>query len=389
MSLLVRLAAAFAAVALITAAAVAIATPVIVGRGFAQIVGVGPGAGGGQGGGNGPGPGAGIHAQQVQQDTIVAIIVVAVVAAAIASIVGVLLAQRIATPLERLRAAADAVAHGELDRRSGLAGRQDEIGSLGRSFDTMAAELEEAEASRRRFFQDVVHELKTPLAVIDATASAVLDGVYEHDDRHLETIRSQSRLLARIVDDLRTISLAEAGQLPLRQEDVDVGTLVAIVVRDFGARALAAGAALQVSLPSGLAARGDPDRLQQVLAALVDNALRHVPPGAEVSIEGSAAPGARVRLAVRDTGPGIPEEDKARVFDRFYQADPSRDRAAATTGLGLSIVKALVEAQGGTVGVDAAEPHGAVFWMELAGAGTTAARTGPNEGREGGPDGDR
>jgi two-component system sensor histidine kinase BaeS len=374
-SLLVRLAAAFAAVALITAAAVAIATPIIVGRGFAQIVGVGPGAGGGQGGGNGPGPGAGIHAQQVQQDTIIAIIVVAVVAAAIASVVGVILAQRIATPLRRLRAAADAVAGGELDRRSGLAGRRDEIGSLGRSFDTMAAELEESEASRRRFFQDVVHELKTPLAVIDATASAVLDGVYEHDTRHLETIRSQSRLLARIVDDLRTISLAEAGQLPLRVGSVDVGTVAATVARDFAARAAAAGSDLRVAVPGGLVAAADPDRLQQALAALMDNALRHVPSGGGITIEGTAIQGAdaRVRIAVRDTGPGVPEEDRSRIFARFYQADPARDRATGTTGLGLSIVKALVEAQGGSVGVDAAAPHGAIFWLELPAATAAAA----------------
>jgi two-component system sensor histidine kinase BaeS len=364
-SLLTRLAAAFAAVALITAAAVAIATPIIVGRGFAQIVGVGPGAGGGGGGGgNGPGPGGGLHAQQVQQDTIVAIIVVAAVAAVVASIAGVLLARRIARPLERLRSVAESVAQGDLQQRSGLAGRGDEIGSLGRSFDAMAAELEEAETSRRRFFQDVAHELRTPLAVIDATASAVLDGVYDHDDRHLETIRSQSRLLARIVDDLRTISLAEAGALPLRRERIEVAAVAAAIARDFAARAATVGVALRVDVPRGIAAEGDPDRLQQILAALVDNALRHVPAGAEVVLEGGSV-GGRVRVAVRDTGPGVAAEDRPHVFDRFYQADEARDRSTATTGLGLSIVRALVVAQGGTVGLDAAEPHGAIFWLEL------------------------
>ena len=125
------------------------------------------------------------------------------------------IARRVAKPLERLEAAAAAVAQGDLAARSGLADRGDEIGSLGRSFDAMAADLERGEASRRRFFQDAAHEMKTPLAVIEATAAAVMDGVYDHDDRHLVTIREQARLLGRVVDDLRTISLADAGALPL------------------------------------------------------------------------------------------------------------------------------------------------------------------------------
>ena len=364
MSLRVRLAAAFAAVALITAAAVALATPVILGRGFAQVLGDSTGTPG-PGGGRGLGLGAGMHAQQVQQDTILTMIVVAIVAAVVASLIGVVLAGRIAGPLDRLRVAAVAVAHGDLQRRSGLADRTDEIGLLGRSFDTMAGELEEDAASRKRFFQDVVHELKTPLAVIDATASAVLDGVYAHEDRHLETIRSQSRLLARIVDDLRTISLAEAGQLPLRLASVDASRVAADVAQAFGARAGQAGVRVSVAGAPGLAAQADPDRLQQVLAALVDNAIRHAPAGSNLVIEVRPSGAGRVRVAVHDDGPGIAPADRAHVFDRFYQADASRDRSAGTSGLGLAIVKALVEAQGGTVGVEDATPRGAIFWLEL------------------------
>jgi len=363
-SLKVRLAAAFAAVALITAAAVALATPVILGRGFAQVLGDATG-GQGAGAGRGMGLGAGMHAQQVQQDTVLTMILVAIVAAVVASLVGVVLAGRIAEPLARLRVAAVAVAQGDLHRRSGLADRTDEIGSLGRSFDTMASELEEDAASRKRFFQDVVHELKTPLAVIDATATAVLDGVYIHEERHLETIRTQSRLLARIVDDLRTISLAEAGQLPLQPRSVDVSRLVSDVAQAFDARTRDAGVRIVVSASPGLTARADPDRLQQVLAALVDNAIRHTPSGSDVVLESGASAVGLVRLAVRDSGPGVAAADRPHVFDRFYQADVARDRSAGTSGLGLSIVKALVEAQGGTVGVDDAEPHGAIFWLEL------------------------
>ena len=216
MSLRLRLTAAFALVALLTAGAVALATPAIVGRGFALIGAPDASARPGGGAGRGLGPMAGIHAQQVQEETVIALVGVALVAAAVAWSLGFLIARSVARPLGTLEVAAAGIAAGDLERRSGLADRTDEIGSLGRSFDTLAETLEGAEDARRRFFQDVVHELKTPLAVIDATTSAVIDGVYEHDDRHLETIRGQARQLSRIVDDLRTIGLAESGVLPLR-----------------------------------------------------------------------------------------------------------------------------------------------------------------------------
>lgn len=362
MSLRLRLAATFAFVALITAAAVALATPTIVGRGFAQIE---PGASpiAGQGQGRGPGAQAGIHAQQVQQETTVTLIAIAIAAAAGASLIGILLAQRIAGPLSTLGVAAAAVARGDLDRRSGLGDRTDEIGSLGRSFDTMASELERAQVARQRFFQDVVHELKTPLTVIDATTMAVLDGVYEHEERHLETIRDQSRLLARIVDDLRTIGLAEAGDLPLRREPIVVSVLIGDVARAFAARAEEAGISLAVDTPRDVVVEGDVDRLKQVLGALVDNAIRHTPRGGVVAIEARA--GRRVRMSVRDSGPGIDPEDLPHLFDRFYQADPARDRSTGTSGLGLAIVRALVDAHGGTTGAENDPSGGARFWIEL------------------------
>ncbi len=362
MSLRLRLAATFAFVALITAAAVALTTPTIVGRGFAQIESGGTPVPG-QGPGRGPGAQPGIHAQQVQQETTITLIAIAVAAAAGASLIGILLAQRIAGPLSTLGVAAAAVARGDLDRRSGLGARTDEIGSLGRSFDAMASELEHAQAARRRFFQDVVHELKTPLAVIDATTMAVIDGVYQHEDRHLETIRDQSRLLARIVDDLRTIGLAEAGDLPLRREPIVVGALIADVARAFAARAEAAGISVTVDAPGDVVVAGDVDRLKQVLGALLDNALRHTPRGGVVAIEARA--GRRVRMSVHDSGPGIDPEDLPHLFDRFYQADPARDRSTGTSGLGLAIVRALVDAHGGTTGAENDSHGGARFWIEL------------------------
>ncbi len=361
MSLRLRLTAAFALVALLTAGAVALATPAIVGRGFA-LLGT-PDASPRPGAGRGLGQMAGIHAQQVQQETVIALVAVALVAAAIASILGFLMARSVAHPLGTLEDAAAGIAAGDLGRRSGLATRTDEIGSLGRSFDSLAETLEGTEEARRRFFQDVVHELKTPLAVIDATTSAVIDGVYEHDDRHLETIRGQARQLSRIVDDLRTIGLAESGVLPLRRAPVPLEPLLAELASAFGAAAAAAGGTVGATVSASLNVHADPDRLRQAIAALLDNAVRHAP-GTAIALEASRRP-TGVHIEVRDGGPGIADPDLPHVFERFYQADESRDRAAGTSGLGLAIVKAIAEAHGGSVGAANAPAGGARIWIDL------------------------
>jgi two-component system sensor histidine kinase BaeS len=361
-TLRVRLAIAFALVALVTAGVVALATPPIVGRGFAQVD---TETGGGRGpGGQGSGPAAGVHARQVEQETTVTLVVVAVVAAAAASVLGLVLARRFVRPLSSLEETAAALAHGDLQRRSGLAGRGDEIGSLGRSFDTMADALDRADRSRRRFFQDAAHELKTPLAVIDATTSAILDGVFPHDDRHLATIRDQGRLLARIVDDLRTVGLAEAGALPLRLGPVRLDELATHVGLGFEAQAGQARIRLRVMPAPPLTVEADRDRLAQALGALLDNAVRHAPAGGEVTVHVQRL-GARARVAVADTGRGIAEDDLPFVFDRFYQADPARDRGAGTSGLGLPIVRAIAMAHAGRVGAENVPGAGARVWFEL------------------------
>jgi two-component system sensor histidine kinase BaeS len=368
--LAVRLAVAFALVAVATAAAVAVAAPPIVGRGFA-LMQAGQSAGPGRGPGAGPGAGA-AYLAQAQQEATTVIVVTAVVAAAVASLVGIVIAWWITRPLVHLERAAAEVAGGDLTARSGVAGRADELGSLGRSFDAMAADLERNEAVRRRFFADAAHEMKTPLAVIEATSAAVLDGVYDHDDRHLETIRDQARLLERVVDDLRTVSLAEAGALSLAAVDVAAGDLAAAAVRAFVARAAARQVGLVVeSGPDAGLVRADRDRIGQALAALLDNALRYAPAGSRIAVRAERSPldGRRVRLSVLDEGPGIPGKDLPHVFDRFYQADAGRDRATGTSGLGLAIVRAVVGAHGGVVGADNRTGGGAVVWVELPAAG--------------------
>ena len=306
-----------------------------------------------------------------EQATILRLIAAALLAALAASLVGLFAASRLVAPLTRLETAARGLARGDLSLRSGLAGRTDEFGQLGRTFDSMAGQLEEAEASRRRFLQDAAHELKTPLAVIEATSSAIIDGVYPAELRHLETIRDQSRALARIVNDLRTISLAEGGNLPLEKRPTDAAALLRSVAEAFGARAAQASIDLRVDSPVGLTVDADPDRLGQIVGALVDNAIRYVKPGDRIELSAEPVPpvtasaAARVRIAVSDDGPGFPPEALGRVFERFYQADPSRTRGAGTSGLGLSIVKAIAEAHGGAVGADNRPEGGARIWVEL------------------------
>ncbi len=373
MSLRIRLALIFALVAIVTATAIALVTPAIVDQGFRRAeVDAARGSGQGMGQGLGPGPPEGRGPGRAQQETTTAIVLVAVISAAGASVLGFLVAGRLVRPLGRLRDAAADVAAGNLDRRSSVAERGDEIGDLGRSFDRMAEALERSDAARSRLFQDAAHELKTPLTVIDATTTAILDGVYEHDDRHLETIRGQSHLLARVVDDLRTVSLAESGQMPLELAVVDAVEVLGAVAQGFGPRAQFAGVSIKVeSGGEPVLVRADRERLRQMVAALVDNALRHTPPGGSIVLEAWPEAGAAY-LAVLDTGPGIPVADLPHVFERFYRADPARARVPGTSGLGLSIVRALAVAQDGSAGAENVEPHGARFWLRLGSASVKA-----------------
>ena len=366
MRLGLRLAAGFAAVAIATAAAVAIATPIIVGHGFARVLVVGDDVpvSGGNGNGQGRGRNAGQRAHQVEEETTVTIILVAVAAAGVASLAGLVVARRIARPLERLEAVAARVAAGDLTGRSGMADRPDELGSLGRSFDALAASLQQDEQTRRRLMQDVSHELRTPLTVIDATVDAMLDGVWAREDRHLETIRSQSHLLARIVDDLRTVSQAESGRLSLELEPVAIDPLLTSLVDGFRARADQTGVRLSVAGASGLVATADRARLAQILGALIDNALHHTPRGGAIEVSAGRA-GGLVELAVHDSGAGIAPDDLPHVFERFYRADPARGRATGGSGLGLAIVAALASAMGGRVTAANDPAGGAVFRVQL------------------------
>jgi two-component system OmpR family sensor kinase/two-component system sensor histidine kinase BaeS len=273
----------------------------------------------------------------------------------------------VATPLADVMAAADAVAEGDLSARVPVPDHgPDRFTNLAESFNRMAQELGRADQQRRNLTADVAHELRNPLHIIQGNLEGVLDGVYKPNDEHIEATLEETRLLARLVDDLRILSLAEAGQLPLRSDVVDVGELLADVRTSFSGQAEAAGLDLQVVVEGdALSIIGDAGRLEQVLSNLVANAVRHTPAGGSVALRAQGS-GHGVRIVVQDTGEGIPAADLPYIFDRFWRGDKSRSHArGAGSGLGLAIARQLVEAHGGRIGVESELGEGTTFIIEL------------------------
>ncbi len=278
----------------------------------------------------------------------------------------------IALPLSDLMTAADAVAAGDLSARVPVQG-PGQFARLAASFNHMTAELERADQQRRNLTADVAHELRTPLHVIQGNLEGILDGVYEPTDAHIRATLAETRALARLVDDLRTLSLAEAGQLPLAHETVDIADLLADVSTSFSGQAEAAGIDLRVHVTDdadGLTVTGDAGRLDQALSNLVLNALRHTPRGGRITLDAERLPGGdsrpgSVRLTVRDTGEGIAPDDLPFVFDRFWRGDPARSHAGGGSGLGLAITRQLVQAHGGRITVASALGHGTTFSIDL------------------------
>jgi signal transduction histidine kinase len=232
----------------------------------------------------------------------------------------------------------------------------------------MADSLEKAERLRQEMTADIAHELRNPLAVMQARVEAVIDGVYPPSAESLEPVLEQSKLLNRLVDDLRTLALVDAGQLELEITDVDLNLLAQRVVDGHQTHAMAAEVELRASIPAGKTIQtcGDAARLQMVLGNLLSNALRHTPAGGEVVVSlAGGSEGEWTRIEVKDSGEGIPEESLPYVFERFYRADRARSRQAGGSGLGLSIARKLVEAHGGKIRANNRPEGGALIVVEL------------------------
>ena len=288
--------------------------------------------------------------------------------AALAAVgLGLLFARQISSPIRTLTSAARRLGAGDLEGRVPVHGRRDELGELAEAFNSMAEAIGRQEMLRRRMAADIAHELRNPLAVIQANLEAMLDGVRPLSAEEVADVHRETQLLSRLVTDLRDLSLAETGQLPLRKEPTDLAGPVRMSVARSSSQAEERGVRLAVEVAEDSPrAEVDPDRLAQVLGNLLDNALRHTPPGGEVVVRlEPVAKRHEVRVTVRDTGSGIPQVHLPNVFERFYRADRARTRAVGGSGIGLAVVKQLVEAHGGRVWAESRPPEGATFGFVL------------------------
>lgn len=267
------------------------------------------------------------------------------VAFAVALLLGTVLATQLALPLQRLIHATERIAKGDLGHRVAVTTR-DEIGKLAEAFNRMAEALQRSEAARKQFLADVAHELRTPLSVIRGNLEAILDGAFPLTPESLAPVYEETLHLGELVEDLRTLTLADTGHLPLEKERVELGELVAGVVEAVRPVAKEEGVEVLLEREPALWVQADPRRIRQVLGNLLSNALRYSPPGSTISVS-VRRQGDEVWVSVQDQGPGIPEEDLPHIFERFYKADKSR--AEGGTGLGLAIAKELVAAHGGRI----------------------------------------
>ncbi|MDP9458555.1 MAG: ATP-binding protein [Actinomycetota bacterium] len=299
------------------------------------------------------------------------------VAALAAVALGLLFARRISGPIRTLTFAARRLGAGDLEGRAPVDDRRDELGELAEAFNSMAEAVGRQEMLRRRMAADIAHELRNPLAVIQANLEAMLDGVRPLSAEEVADVHRETQLLSRLVTDLRDLSLAETGQLPLRKELTNLSTLVRTGVARFSSRAEERGVRLDAEVSEDSPrAEVDPDRVAQVLGNLLDNALRHAPPGGEVVVRLElGAQRDEVRVTVHDTGSGIPEEHLPNVFERFYRADRARTRTDGGSGIGLAVVKQLVEAHGGRVWAESRSGKGTTFGFAL----PAAAESGTSE----------
>lgn len=289
----------------------------------------------------------------------------AVVAALVLSLLlGTAVANWLTRPVRQLTAAAHALATGHAPQPVHHASH-DELGQLAHSFNQMAAALATAEQQRQQLLADTAHELRTPLTIMQGHLEAMLDGVFEPTADNLATVHEETVLLGRLIGDLRTLSLAEAGQLPLELRPVPLVELAERAVQAFRPLAEAEGVVVTLQTTAVPLVAADDGRLHQVLNNLLSNALRYVPhPGGQIAVRVTAV-AEGVQVEVQDNGAGLTADVQARVFDRFWKADPARQRSHSGSGLGLAICRAIVELHHGRMGVESTVGQGTTFFFVL------------------------
>jgi two-component system, OmpR family, sensor histidine kinase BaeS len=287
--------------------------------------------------------------------------VLAAVVPAVAVLVGLVVVLRLvrsvrraAAPLGDLVEASERVAAGEVGAQVTVRGPR-EVRAMATAFNAMSARLAEHADERRRLLADVSHELRTPISVIQGNVEAMLDGVHPADREHLEGLLAEARLMERLIEDLGTLSLADAGALALRREPTDLAAVASDMIRGFEAQARDAGVTLSARSDEVPSLSLDPGRIHQVLGNLIANALRHTPAGGSVMVTVEPTHEGGAELTVRDTGAGMSPDAVEHAFDRFWRSGESTG-----AGLGLAIARDLVEAHGGTVTLESQRGSGTV-----------------------------
>ena len=287
-----------------------------------------------------------------------AMLVAMLVAILIAIGMGFLFARGLVNPINRMTRTAKAIKEGDLSARTRLSG-EDEVSRLGETFDAMADAIEKDRMMERRLTTDVAHELRTPLMAIQATVEAMVDGVFEADEERLSTIDAEVQRLSRLVDALLKLSRLENRKIPMNKKRLDLGGLLADIIGTHEAYVRDSGLDLVFEAEEGVEVFGDADMLRQATANLISNAVRYTDEG---SITVRVARGdTMASISVADTGIGLSPEECKMVFSRFWRGDAGRNRAQGGLGIGLSVVKEIVDRHNGWVRVEGEKGVGSVF----------------------------
>jgi signal transduction histidine kinase len=303
------------------------------------------------------------HAREMYDDSVTRVVIAATVVAVLASVgLAIVLARMLAKPLAEIGGAARRIADGDYAARVPREGPE-EVASLADSFNQMAASLERQEEMRRDFIANAAHELRTPLTNLQGYLEALRDGVITADRATYESLHEEADRLVRLSRSLDALAEGDAGASPPHFVDLDLAMAIRSAMDLAAPSAERAGLRLESDMPTAVPARADPDRLAQVLANLLTNAVHYTPAGGSITVRAERRPG-DVLVSVSNTGDEIPAEDLDRVFERFYRVEKSRDRARGGAGIGLAIVKQLVESFGGRVGAESRDGL-TRFWFSV------------------------
>ena len=301
--------------------------------------------------------------QEFRMQSYQAMALAAVLSVALACVIGVLFARGLVRPINRITKTAQAIKEGDLSARVNLEGK-DEIAEMGKTFDAMAESVESNQELERRLTTDVAHELRTPLMAIQSTVEAIMDGVFKADEERLNTINIEVQRLSRLVDAILKLSRLESRSTPMNEEVVDVGELIRPLVMSHEAFVTDAGLTLEYEAEPDVIVYADRDMLRQATANLISNAVRYTPAPGKISVSVKSGD-VMAAIAVRDTGIGLSPEERRMVFKRFWRAEESRQRQSGGLGVGLAVVKEIVDRHGGWVQVEGRKGEGSCFTIHI------------------------